>query len=33
VETLKANVAEINPAVEEARELKEGILRDFKDLM
>jgi hypothetical protein len=33
VETLKGNVAEINPAVEEARELKEGILRDFKDLM
>ncbi|MGV7930320.1 MAG: AAA family ATPase [Spirochaetota bacterium] len=33
IETLKANVSEINPAVEEVRELKEGILRDFKDLM
>ncbi|HSV97665.1 MAG TPA: AAA family ATPase [Spirochaetota bacterium] len=33
IETLKSNVSEINPAVEEVRELKEGILRDFKDLL
>jgi hypothetical protein len=31
IETLKNSITEINPAVEEVRELKEGILRDFRD--
>lgn len=33
IESLKNSVAELNPAVEEVRELKEGILRDFKDIL
>ncbi len=33
LETLKNSIAEVNPAVEEARELKEGILRDYKDIL
>jgi MoxR-like ATPase len=33
IETLKNSIVEINPAVEEVRELKEGILRDYKDIM
>ncbi len=33
LETLKNGVSEINPAVEEVRELKEGILRDFKYIL
>lgn len=31
IESLKNSINEINPAVEEVRELKEGILRDFRD--
>ncbi len=33
LETLKNSINEINPAVEEVRELKEGILRDFRDIL
>jgi len=33
LETLKNSIAEVNPAVEEVRELKEGILRDYKDIL
>ncbi len=33
IETLKNSIAEINPAVEEVRELKEGIMRDFRDII
>jgi MoxR-like ATPase len=33
IETLKRSIADINPAVEEVRELKEGIQRDFRDIM
>lgn len=33
IETLKNSIAEINPAVEEVRELKEGILKDYKDIL
>ncbi len=33
LETLKAGISEINPGVEEVRELKEGILRDFRDIL
>jgi hypothetical protein len=33
METLKNSIAEINPAVEEVRELKEGVLKDFRDIM
>ncbi len=32
IESLKSNVLEMNPAVEEVNELKNGILRDYKDL-
>ena len=32
VETLKNNILELNPAVEEVNELKNGILRDYKDI-
>jgi MoxR-like ATPase len=32
VESLKKSVIELNPAVEEVRELKQGILRDYKDI-
>ncbi|MCU0848483.1 MAG: MoxR family ATPase [Spirochaetes bacterium] len=32
IEALKNSVVELNPAVEEARELKEGILRDYRDI-
>ncbi|MCX7677667.1 MAG: MoxR family ATPase [Spirochaetes bacterium] len=33
LEMLKQSINEINPAVEEVRELKEGILRDYRDLL
>ena len=33
LETLKTGISEINPSVEEVRELKEGILRDFRDIL
>lgn len=33
LEILKNSVSEINPAVEEVRELKEGILKDFKYIL
>ena len=32
VESLKNRILEINPAVEEVNELKEGILKDYKDI-
>ncbi len=32
IETLKRNVLEMNPAVEEANELKNGILKDYTDI-
>jgi MoxR-like ATPase len=32
IESLRRNVVELNPAVEEVRELKQGILRDYKDI-
>jgi hypothetical protein len=32
LETLKNSLADLNPAVEEVRELKEGIQRDYKDI-
>jgi MoxR-like ATPase len=32
IESLKKSVVELNPAVEEVRELKQGILRDYKDI-
>ncbi len=32
IESLKNNIVELNPAVEEIRELKQGILRDYKDI-
>jgi len=32
IESLKNNVLELNPAVEEVRELKEGILRDYREI-
>jgi hypothetical protein len=31
-EKLRNTITELNPVVEEVRELKEGILRDFKDI-
>lgn len=33
IESLKNSIADINPAVEEARELKEGLLKDYKDII
>ncbi len=33
LDTLKNSINEINPAVEEVRELKEGILRDYRDIL
>jgi hypothetical protein len=32
IETLKNSIAEINPVVEEVRELKEGILKDYQNI-
>jgi len=32
VESLKKNVLELNPAVEEVNELKDGILKDYRDI-
>ncbi|HPI22724.1 MAG TPA: hypothetical protein PLE73_05970, partial [Spirochaetota bacterium] len=32
IEQLKNTVLELNPVVEEVRELKEGLLKDFRDL-
>ncbi len=32
IETLRKNVVEINPAVEEVNELKDGILKDYRDI-
>jgi MoxR-like ATPase len=32
IDSLKQNIMELNPSVEEVRELKQGILRDYKDV-
>ncbi|MFH0974884.1 MAG: AAA family ATPase [Spirochaetota bacterium] len=32
IESLRKNIVELNPSVEEVRELKQGILRDYKDI-
>ena len=32
IESLKKSIVELNPSVEEVRELKQGILRDYKDI-
>ncbi|MBN2403842.1 MAG: AAA family ATPase [Spirochaetes bacterium] len=32
IDSLKKSIIDINPAVEEVRELKQGILRDYKDI-